>query len=174
MAKKPAKRRSSAAADKNSRPPFLKTVMKRLFRLFEEDLPVTTYEKGKPDVDVLETRHHQGALETLCDGRSTRAARVPTVALLVPNPKTTVVRVEIGGRSVGTLKPADGKRLEKQLNRAGVWPCALRVAALIQGGRRKKNGEEEDFTVKVALPPKPEKKTKVDGGLEAGDEAAED
>jgi hypothetical protein len=174
MAKKSAKRRSSPAADKHSRPPFLKTVMKRLFRLFEEDLPVTTYDKGKPEVEVQETRHHQAALETLCDGRTSRAARVPTVALLVPNPKTTVVRVEIGGRMVGTLKPADGKRLEKQLTKAGVWPCALRVAALIQGGRRKKNGEEEEFTVKVALPPKPEKKPKVESGPEAGGEAPED
>jgi hypothetical protein len=159
MPKKTKPRRS--AKKPLAKTPVLKTLFRGFLRLFAEELPVTElHTSGKPSAELAEVKapEHQAALETLCGGRSTKAQKQFATAIITPEAKGEVWRVTLEGKSVGQLKPADAKFLSKQLAKAEVGPCAVKVAALIEGGRRKKNGETEVFTVKVFLPPKPQKK----------------
>ena len=159
MTNKTIKRKSPRSRQTPHKAPLLKTVLRSILKLFEEDLPVTEFRgPGKFDTEVAGVRNHQAALESLCEGRSAKAQKCILPALVIPVPRENAMRVEIGRTVVGQLKPADAKRLEKLLSTAQVELCALKVSALIQGGRRKKNGEDEDFTVTLCLPPKPEKK----------------
>ena len=156
MRKKSTKPRSSSASG-TTNTPILKTVFRKLLRLFEEDLPVSEYRgNGKCDIDVLGVREHQAELEAICGGRFLKPHTHITRALLSPDTESKLMRVEIQGKRVGQLKPSDAKFLQKQLDAANVGPCAIKVPALILGGRRKKNGDEEDFTVKLCLPPRPQ------------------
>lgn len=153
---KKAPKRSSRASAAPAGPPLLKAVIGKILRLFEEDLPVSEFRgPGKFDTEVAGVRDHQDALASICGGRFEKAHRHTTRALLTPDARAGSIRVEMRGKDVGHLKPADAKYLQKQLTAANVGPCALKVPALILGGRRKKNGEEEDFTVMLCLPPKP-------------------
>ena len=162
MPKKSPKKKASKAAAKTARPPLLRGVLRRLFGLLREDLPATDYLEGKPDTPVVEVEQFQAALAALCGGRTAKAQKVATTALLRPHQSGEAADVLIDGKLVGALKPADAKRLTKQLEKAGVWPCALRVNALILGGRRKRTGEEEPFAVLVSLPPRPKKPKRVE------------
>jgi hypothetical protein len=160
---KKAKPRRSARSTKTppSRTPVLSTLLRGFLRLFAEELPVTVLNvREKPNAELAESKtpDHQAALETLCGGRSTKAQKQFATGVLTPDTKSGIWRVTIEGRSVGQLKPADAKFLAKQLAKAEVGPCAVKVAALIEGGQRRKNGALEHFTVKVALPPRPQKK----------------
>jgi|GEM_PF-5790673 len=162
MSKKTSKRRSPRSRSAPSQAPLLKTVLRGILKFFEEDLPVTEFTgAGKFDTEVAGVKNHQAALEAICGGRSLKPQKHMLRALVTPVPTEKTMRVEIERKVVGQLKPADAKFLQKQLDAAEVGPCALRVSALIQGGRRKKNGEEEDFTVALCLPPRPEKKVPV-------------
>lgn len=160
MSKKKLKRRSPRARPAPSQAPLLKTVIRSFLKLFEEDLPVTEFQgPGKFDTEVKGVERHQAALEAICGGRTAKAQKHLLTALVTPMPRDNTMRVEIQRKVVGQLKPADAKFLQKQLSSVQTeGPCAVRVSALIQGGRRKKNGEEEAFTVALCLPPKPEKK----------------
>lgn len=165
MSKKTLKRRSSRSRPAPAQPPLLKTVIRSFLRLFEEDLPVTEFQgPGKFDTEVAGVEHHQRALETICGGRTSKAQKHFLTALVTPVPREKTMRVEIQRKVVGKLKPADAKFLQKQLSSVHDEPCAVKVAALVQGGRRKKNGEEEDFTIALCLPPRPEKKPPVPEG----------
>ena len=162
MPKKTKPRRSGHSAKKPpTRTPVLKTLFRGFLRLFAEELPVTElHSSGRPSTELVETKspEHQATLETLCGGRSTKSQKQFETAIITPEAKGEVWRVSIEGKSVGQLKPGDAKFLAKQLANADLGPCAVKVAALIEGGRSKRNGETENFTVKVTLPPKPQKK----------------
>lgn len=158
MSKKPVKR-SAKRFPKPAQPPLLHSMVRGFLKLFREDLPVTEFlGSGKCDVEVADVKHHQDALELICGGRTTKAHKLPATALITPSPRDARMAVEIQGKTVGQLKPADAKFLQKQLSKAELGLCALKVSAVIEGGRRKKNGEEEDFRVRLCLPPRPERK----------------
>jgi hypothetical protein len=164
MSKKPKPRRSAKSREAPQKPPLLKSVVSRFMRLFEEELPVTEYHgNGKCQCEVDQVGLHQAALEAICGGRTSQKQKVPAVALLSPEKTGDAVRVSISGRTIGRLKKADAKLLQRQLAKAGMWPCSIKVAALIVGGRKKKNGATEDFTVGLCLPPKPTKPAKPPG-----------
>jgi hypothetical protein len=151
MSKKTSKRSSSKSPAKA---PILKTIIRGLLRFFEADLPVTEFHgTGKFSVQVAGVRQHQASLESICGARSAKSQKILTTATITPETREKSMRVEIEGKVVGQLKPADAKALEKQLAAAQMGPCALIVSALVQGGRRKKNGDLEDFTVALRLPP---------------------
>jgi hypothetical protein len=162
MAKKPIKRSSARPKAKKpaaSSPPLLGTLFRGLIGLFKEDLPESEYRgSGRCDTDVAGVATYQDNLETICGGRTTQAAKFAVNARVIPDAEAGLTHVEIRGRRVGHLKPSDAKFLAKQLEKAGVGPCVLKVTAVVLGGRRKKNGENEEFTVKLCLPPRPEKK----------------
>lgn len=161
MRKKPFKHRSSRSSQAPVGAPLFKTVFRSILKWFEEDLPVTEFHgRGKFDTEVAGTREYQTALEALCGGRTTKPQKLVMQAVVSPVPREKTMRVEIEGKLVGHLKPGDAKFLQKQLSAVQEGPCALQISALIQGGRKKKNGETDDFTVSLCLPPKPEKKVR--------------
>ncbi len=159
MSKKSTQRSRRRTSAPPPRPPLLQAVIRGFLRFLEPDLPVTEFSgPGKYDTEVKDVSHHQPALELICGGRTSKAQKIPTTATITPDARAACMRVQIEGKTVGQLKPADAKFLQKQLDKADLGPCAVRVSALILGGRRKKNGEAEDFVVRVNLPPKPQKK----------------
>lgn len=160
MTNKTISRKSPRSRPTPPKAPLLKTVLRSILKFFEEDLPVTEFRgPGKFDTEVAGVKIHQTALETLCGGRSPKAQKCVLPALITPVPCEKIMRVEIARTIVGQLKPADAKWLQKQLSAVHEGDCALKVSALIQGGRKKKNGPDEDFTVMLCLPPRPPKKT---------------
>jgi hypothetical protein len=143
--------------------PLLGSVMRRFFGFFTDDLPVSEYRgEHKPNTEVAEVKHFQPVIEDICGGRAPKSVKIPCTALLRPGATETQRTVEISGREVGSLKPADAKYLHRLLSKADIGPCSLKVNALIEGGKRKKNGDTEDFTIKLALPPRPAKKKQVE------------
>lgn len=156
MPKKSAPRRPSKPT---AAPSLLKSVVRRLLGLFEEELPVTEYRgRGKFDTEVAGVKLFQAELEAICGGRTARAQKLPVSALLRPDRGGGATRVVVAGREVGQLKPKDARVLGRQLEAAELGDCALKVPGVILGGRLKRNGEREDFSVKLSLPPRPEKK----------------
>lgn len=165
MPKSSSKRRSSKTAA--PAPSALGRMVRRLIGgLFEPELPVTEYRgRGKCDTEVAGVKHFQADLEAICGGRTARSQKLPVTALLRPDAEGESMRVFVQGREVGQLKPKDVRFLGKQLDQADLEPCALKVPALIVGGKLKRGGETEDFGVRVCLPPRPEKKAASDEGV---------
>jgi len=163
MSKKPTKRSAPRSAAKKAKTeaaaPLFGSLVRGILGLFKEDLPESEYRgSGRCETEVMGVSAFQPNLEAVCGGRSAQAAKYAVNARVVPDEEEGLTRVEIRGKRVGHLKPSDAKFLAKQLAKAGVGPCVLKVTAVILGGPRKKNGTDEDFTVKLCLPPRPEKK----------------
>lgn len=163
MPKKSAKRASPRSPKAKTKqplsPPLLGSLFRGLVGLFREDLPESEYRgSGRCETEVVGTADYQANLEDIAGGRSAQPAKLAVNARVLPDLNLGVTHVLMRGKRVGYLKPADAKFLAKQLEKAGVWPCSLKVTAVILGGRVKKNGTYDNFSVKLCLPPKPEKK----------------
>ena len=138
----------------------LKGLVRSLLGLFEDPLPVSTVRgTGKYLTEVDCRGHAQSNLEQLCGGRSAKARKHRTTALVAPA-KSGVLRVTIGKIVVGELKPKDARLLLAQMRKTSAEPFALSVGALIEGGVQKKGGKEAPFSVRLDFPvtaPKPKR-----------------
>jgi hypothetical protein len=111
---------------------------------------------GTYDVDVVGESHYQGALESICGGRSEDGHRLKVEAFLVPendNPHDSkAIRVYIQDRTVGYLDRETARSFREEMAQIGMSGVAAKCRAIIVGGWDRGSGDRGHFGVKIDLP----------------------
>ncbi len=111
---------------------------------------------GTYDVDVVGESHYQGALESICGGRSEDNQRLEVEAFLVPesdNPyDSEAVRIEIQDQTVGHLDRETARSFREKMTEIGLTGAAAKCSAIIVGGWDRGDDDRGHFGVKLDLP----------------------
>src|SRR5690606_10952807 len=111
---------------------------------------------GTYEFDIVGESQYQGALESICGGRTEDGAELQTQAVLLledSNPHDNMaVRVDIQGQTVGYLSRKDARSYRKQLKQLGHSNITCSCNAMIVGGWQRSRSDRGHFGVKLDLP----------------------